>query len=334
VTTAVRRAIVSAPARIAALGMYAPPRILTNADFERMVDTNDEWIVQRTGIRTRHVVGENQYTSDLAIGAIDDLLAHHPDVDVATVDYIIVASTTPDYTYPSISAMLQAHYDLPKTVGAVDTRTACAGFVYGINLACGLIGTRQAGRVLVLAADALTRSVDYTDRSTCILFGDGAGAALVEYSDVPAIFGMDAGADGSGGKFLYRTEMRSWINGINDPSRLLRQEGRAVYRWVIENMPGVAMRILERAGLELSDIDWFVPHSANLRMIEALCKRLPFPLERTLLSVEDYGNTSAVSIPFALVPAVRDGRVKPGQRVLMLGFGGGLVTAGNVITWT
>ncbi|HEY1977547.1 MAG TPA: ketoacyl-ACP synthase III [Candidatus Baltobacteraceae bacterium] len=333
-TTDTRQRVVSAPARIAGLGMYAPPRVLTNADFERMVDTTDEWIVKRTGIRRRHVVSEGQYTSDLAIAAVDDLLAHHPDVNIETIDYIVVGSTTRDYEYPSLSAMLQAHYKLPLTVGAFDISTACAAFAYGLNLGAGLIGTGQANRVLIVTADALTRSVDYTDRSTCVLFGDGAGAALLEYSRHPAIFGMDAGADGNGGKFLYRTAMRTEINGIEDPSRLLRQEGQAVYRWVMENVPEFTYRVVARAGLALEDIDWFVPHSANLRMIEALCKRLPFPIERTLLSVEEYGNTSAVSIPLALVPAVRDGRVQPGQRILLMGFGGGLVTAGSVLVWT
>lgn len=328
------RQIVSAPARIAALGMYAPENILTNADFERRLDTSDEWIVKRTGIRRRHVVGEHQYSSHLAIAAVDDLLAHHPEVHLEDIDFIIVASSTPDYAYPSLSAMLQAHYALPMTVGALDISAACAGFAYGINLAAGLIGTGQVRRVLVIAADALTRSVDYTDRSTCVLFGDGAGAALIEYREEPAIFGMDAGADGTGGKFLYRTALRTEINGVENTSRLLHQEGPAVYRWVLENVPPAIVRIVGRAGLTLDDIDWFAPHSANLRMIEALAKRLPFPIDRTLISVEEYGNTSAVSIPLALIPAVRDGRVKPGQRVLLVGFGGGLVTAGNVLLWT
>jgi 3-oxoacyl-[acyl-carrier-protein] synthase III len=330
----VTRTVVSAPARVAALGMYAPEAVLANADFEKHLETSDEWIVKRTGIRRRHRVAEDQHTSHLAIAAVDDLLAHHPEVAIADVDYLIVGSSTPDYAYPSVSAMLQAHYGLPRTVGALDISTACAGFAYGINLAAGLIGTGQIRRALVIVADALTRSVDYTDRSTAVLFGDGAGAALVEYSARPAIFGMDAGADGNGGKFLYRTGLRTEINGIVDTSRLLRQEGAAVYRWVLENVPLAVERILERAGLTLDDIDWFVPHSANMRMIEALDKRLPFPFERTLLSVEEYGNTSAVSIPLALVPAVRDGRVRSGQRLLLMGFGGGLVTAGNVLVWT
>jgi 3-oxoacyl-[acyl-carrier-protein] synthase-3 len=330
----VKEPVVCAPARIAALGMHVPQRILTNADFERMLDTSDEWIVTRTGIRTRHVVSEGEYSSHLAIGAVDDLVRANPHVRLDRIEYIIVASTTPDYAYPSLSAMLQAHYALPTTVGALDISTACAGFCYGINLAAALIGTGQARRVLVIAADALTRSVDYTDRSTCVLFGDGGGAALIEHSEEPALFGMDAGADGSGGRFLYRTQMRDEINGVVDASHLLRQEGQPVYRWVMEKIPPAIGRVLDRAGMTLDDIDWFVPHSANLRMIEALCKRLSFPIERTLLSIEAYGNTSAVSIPLALVPAVRDGRVKPGDRLLLMGFGGGLVTAGVIVRWS
>lgn len=326
--------IVSAPARIAALGMYVPQRVVTNADLEERLDTTDEWIVKRTGIRRRRYVAPDQYSSDLAIGAVDDLLAHHPCVRMSDVDYIIVGSSTPDYAYPSLSALVQTHYGMPPTVGALDISTACAGFAYAINLAAGLIGTHQVDRVLIVVADALTRSVDFTDRATAVLFGDGAGAAIVERSARPAIFGMDAGADGSGGKFLYRTALRSEINGVVDSSHLLRQEGPAVYRWVLENVPRAIRRVLARAGTNLDEIDWFAPHSANLRMIEALGKRLPFPIERTLTSVEEYGNTSAVSIPLSLVPAVRAGRVVAGDRILIAGFGGGLVTAGSVLVWT
>ena len=311
--------------------MYVPQRVLSNADFEKMFDTTDEWIVQRTGIRTRHVVSEGEYSSHLAIGAIDDLLGHNPGVQLGGVDYLIVNSSTPDYAYPSVAALLQAHYGLPTTVGALDIATACAGFAYGINLACGLIASGECDRVLVVAADALTRSVDYTDRSTAVLFGDGAGAALIERSEQPQIFGMSHGSDGSGGRFLYRTGLRSEINGKIDESRLLRQNGREVYRWVLETIPATIERILQRANLTLDQIDWFVPHSANLRMIEALDKRIAFPIERTLISMVEYGNTSAVTIPLALVPALRDGRVQPGQRVLIMGFGGGLVTSGSVI---
>jgi len=325
--------IVSAPAHVAAVGTYAPQRVLSNADLERMVETSDEWIRQRTGIARRHVVSEREFTSDLAAAAVRDLLEHAPHIDPASIDYVIVGSTTPDYVYPNLASMLQDRYHLPTTAGALDINVACAAFTYGINLACGLIGTGQIRRALVVVADALTRSVDYTDRSTCVLFGDGGAAAIVEYSERPAIFGMTAAADGSGGKFLYRTAMRAEINGVVDETRLLHQEGAAVYRWVLANVPDFVFRVLERAGMTLDDVDWFVPHSANLRMIEALAKRLPFPMDRTLLSIEEYGNTSAVSIPLALVPAVRDGRIKRGDRLLLVSFGGGLVSAGNVVVW-
>jgi 3-oxoacyl-[acyl-carrier-protein] synthase-3 len=324
---------ISAPARIAALGMYVPERIVANADFEGKLDTSDEWIVQRTGIRHRRAIADDQYTSDLAAAAIEDLFARNPGFAISDLDYIIAGSSTPDYAYPSLSAMLQARFGLPRSVGAVDISTACAGFAYGINLSAGLIGTGQADRVLVVVADALTRSVDYSDRATAVLFGDGAGAALIERADVPQIFGMHAGSDGNGGKFLYRTGLRTEINGIVDETRLLRQDGRAVYRWVLENIPNALENVLRRAGLTLDDIDWFVPHSANLRMLEALTKRMPFPMQRTLTSVVEFGNTSAVSMPLALTPAVRDGRVRPGQRLLLMGFGGGLVFAGNVAVW-
>lgn len=323
--------MISAAARISAFGVYVPHRILSNADLERMVETSDEWIVKRTGIHKRHVVSDGEFASDLAFGAIDDLLAHNRAADLAQVDYIIVASTTADYVYPSLAAMIQSRFRISKRAGALDIEATCAGFEYAINLACGLIASGQARCVLTVAAEALTRSADYTDRSTCVLFGDGAGAALVEASDVPHIFGMTAGADGEWGPALYRTSLRTNIGGVEDPSGLLRQKGQDVYRWVLENIPDMVLRTLARAEMTLDDIDFFVPHSANLRMIEALTKRVGVSMEKTLLSIVEYGNTSSVSIPLAIVPALRAGRVKPGHKLLCVGFGGGLVSAGNVV---
>ena len=328
------RAPLTAPVRVRAVGMYAPHETITNADLERMVETSDEWIVQRTGIRTRRKAAQTEFTSDLCIKAVQDLASQNPDVDLRSVDFVIVATTTPDYVYPSVAALVQDRLGIPKSSGALDISAACAGFCSALNIGAALITSGQTRNALVLAGETLTRSVDYTDRATCVLFGDGAAAMLLEYDERRTLAGMDAGSDGSVGPALYRTATRSEIGGIIDESGLLRQVGRDVYRWVMENIPQTVGRILDRAGLNLDDIDWFIPHSANMRMIEALCKRLDFPLERTLTSVEEYGNTSAVSIPLALIPAVRDGRVKSGDRILMVGFGGGLVSAGAVLTWT
>ncbi|HKU68512.1 MAG TPA: ketoacyl-ACP synthase III [Candidatus Baltobacteraceae bacterium] len=322
-----------APVRAAALGMYVPECVVTNEDLSKIVETSDEWIVQRTGIRTRRRVAENEYASDLAVNAVRDLLAQHPDVDPRSIDYVIVSSTTPDYVYPSIAALVQDRIGIPTSSGALDVSAACAGFCAGLNLGAALIASDQARSVLLVAAEALTRSVDYTDRSTCVLFGDGAAAMLIVRDERSALAGMDSGSDGSAGPALYRTAMRREIAGIRDESGLLRQVGRDVYRWVLENIPPAIDRILDRAGMSLDEIDWFIPHSANMRMIEALCKRIGFPLERTLTSMVEYGNTSAVSIPLALIPAVRNGTIKSGDRILVVGFGGGLVSAGAVLTW-
>lgn len=323
-----------APARVSAVGMYAPKGVITNDDLSRLVDTTDEWIVQRTGIRRRHRVAEDEFASDLAARAVEDLLAKHPSADTKEIDFILACSTTPDYVYPSIAALLQDRFGVSRAVGALDLSAACAGFCSAVNLACALIESHQARSVLVVATEALTRTIDYTDRSTCVLFGDGGAAMLLERDEAGALAGMDWGADGSAGPALFRTATRGDIAGVQDGSGFLRQVGRDVYRWVLENIPAAVDRILDRAAMSMDEIDWFIPHSANMRMIEALCKRIGFPLERTLTSVEEYGNTSAVSIPLALIPAVRDGRVRHGDRILMIGFGGGLVSAGAVLTWT
>jgi len=324
---------IAAPVRMSAMGMYAPQQVISNQDLERIVETSDEWILQRTGIRTRRRVAENEYTSDLCIAAVEDLLRSDPGVKPENIEFVLLATTTPDYVYPSVAALVQDRMGIPTSAGALDISAACAGFCSAMNLGAALIASGQTRNALIIAGESLTRSVDYTDRSTCVLFGDGAAATLLEYDERRLLSGMDYGSDGSAGPALYRTSTRRDINGTVDESGLLRQVGRDVYRWVLENVPNTIDRILKRAGLELSDIDWFIPHSANMRMIEALCKRINFPLERTLESLVQYGNTSAVSIPLALIPAVRNGTIKAGDKILLVGFGGGLVTSGNVLTW-
>jgi len=301
---------VNAPVRVSAVGMYVPRRVITNDDLSHVVDTSDEWIVQRTGIRERRRVAEDEHTSDLCVHAVEDLLATYPHVRLSEVEYIFVATTTPDYVYPSVAAMIQDRLGIPTSAGALDISAACAGFCSALNLAAAMIASGQIRNAMVIAGEALTRSVDYTDRATCVLFGDGAAAAFVEYDERRLLSGMDSTTDGSAGPSLYRTATRKDMRGALDPTGLLRQDGRDVYRWVVENVPAAVDRVLERAQMQLAGVDWFVPHSANMRMIEALCKRMAFPPERTLTSVQTYGN-----------------------KVLLMGFGGGLVTAGSVLTW-
>jgi 3-oxoacyl-[acyl-carrier-protein] synthase-3 len=220
------------------------------------------------------------------------------------------------------------------TAGAFDVGAACAGFVHALNLATTLVSAKQARAILVVGAETMSKSIDYTDRSTCVLFGDGAGAALVVPGDATSyVEATSFGSDGASGKHLYRTAARHDINGVVDDTGLLRQAGSDVYKWAVRRIPEAIDALLTRAGVRADQIDWFVPHSANMRIIEALCKATTIPLERTLSSIAMYGNTSAASIPLALEPAVADGRVQRGDRILTIGFGGGLVYASSLFRW-
>lgn len=318
--------------RIEALGTYVPEGRITNADLSQHVETDDAWIVRRTGIRERRRAGVNEYTSDLCVAAVENLLSR--DVTLDRVDAIIVATISPDYGFPSVAARVQDRLGLRK-VGAVDLTAACAGFAYALDYADALITTGRARDVLVLAGETLTKIIDYTDRATCILFGDGAGAALVSGAgaDRGGVLARRVNSDGASGKHLFLTGIRTDIDDIVEPERVMRQNGRAVYEWAVTNVSGGIAELLRDAELTAADIDWFVPHSANIRMIESICSRTGIPLERTLTSVEWHGNTSSASIPLALAPALDDGRVKRGDRVLLYGFGGGLVEAGMILRW-
>jgi len=320
----------TSPARISAYGMYVPQRILANRHFTDMVDTSDEWIVKRTGIRERRIAAVDEFTSDLCYEAVLDLERAHG-VSVADVDFIIAATVTPDYSFPSVSAILQHRLEIQRA-GAMDISAACAGFMYGLITASGLVASGAARKVLVVAAETLSKITDYTDRNTCVLFGDGAGCALVEQSDHGGFLAVAVGSDGSYQQVLYRSGLRTRIGQTNDDTALLRQNGREIYKWAVSTIPNVIRRLLKSSGMTTSDIDWFIPHSANLRMIESICAAVGFSPERMLWSLETYGNTSAASIPLALIPAMRDGRVKPGDTVLTIAFGAGLVWAGSVFT--
>ncbi len=318
---------------IAAMGTYLPERRLTNDDLSRMVDTDDAWIVRRTGIHERHITRPDEFTSDMCLAAVRDMESRGGSLD--EVDYLVACTVTPDYRFPSVAARLQDRLGLQR-IGAVDIGAGCAGFAYGLDFADALIATGRARKVLVVAGETLSKITDYTDRSTCVLFGDGAGAALVGNSDdpQPTVLARRINSDGAAGRELYCTGLRTDVDGVPDPHPFLRQNGRAVYEWVLKNISAGVSELLGAAELRPDQVDWFVPHSANLRMIEAVCKRTGIPFARTLTSIEMCGNTSTASIPLALAPALADGRVKRGDTVLLYGFGGGLVECGLLLRWS
>ncbi|MFD0694205.1 ketoacyl-ACP synthase III [Paenibacillus sp. GCM10027628] len=320
-------------ARITAIGSYVPNRILTNDELERMVDTNDEWIVQRTGIRERRIAADNEYTSHLCIRAVEDMVARYQTA-LDDVELIIVATHTPDLPFPSAACLVQAHFGIPAT-GAYDLNATCAGFTYALHTASALISAGVHRKVLVLGGDTVSKITDYTDRSTCILFGDGAGAVMVEREDEgPAFLTHYLGSDGNGGKHVYRTGLASDLNGLPlGGSGKLVQNGREVYKFAVTTVPQGIDKLLAKSGMQLSDIDWFIPHSANLRIIESICEKSGIPFEKALYSLVYYGNTSAASIPLALDMGIKEGKVLPGDTLLLYGFGGGLTHAGLVVHW-
>ncbi len=319
-------------ASLRAIGMYVPDRIIDNHYFEEIIETTDEWIVSRTGIKTRRFAAPDQFTSDLCVRAVQDLAAHY-DGTLEDVDMILVATVSPDQPMPSMACTVQYKLGLKKA-GALDIYAACAGFVYGITLAKGLIAAGTHRKILVLGAETLTRVTDYTDRTSCMLFGDGAGAVLIEADPVGNVGFCITGASGEGGIDLYISGLAEQIDGQPiKTNRKIVQNGRKVFKWAVTTVAAQMPGLAQANGLTLDQIDWFIPHSANLRILEAISKETGFPLEKTLESIVDYGNTSSATIPLALCTAVRNGRVKQGDKIMLFGFGGGLAYSGTVITW-
>jgi 3-oxoacyl-[acyl-carrier-protein] synthase III len=318
-------------ARITALGSYVPTRVLTNSDLGKLVETNDEWITQRTGIKGRRIADEKEFTSDLCVKAVEHLMGSL-DQSVEDVDLVIVCTMTPDFHMPSAASQVQAKLGI-QNAGAIDLNAACAGFTYGLHVANGLITAGLNKKVLVIGAETMSKIMDYTDRSTCILFGDGAGAALVEFDDrKPSFISSHLGSNGEAGIHLYSTNLSSEMNGVALKDHgFIVQNGRQVYKWALTTVPDGMQKVMEASGMSLSEVTWFVPHSANLRMIESICEKSGFPIDRTLYSMVHYGNTSSASIPLALHEGVRDGRVKAGDNVLLYGFGGGLTHCGLLV---
>lgn len=320
-------------ARISAIGSYVPSHILSNADLETMVETNDEWIVQRTGMRERRIAAAEEFTSHLCIAAVQNMLDRYPE-SLSDVELIIVTTHTPDLPSTPVACMIGAHFGLPA-VGAYDLNATCAGFAYAIHTASGLVAAGLHRKVLVVGGDSMSKITDYTDRSTCILFGDGAGAVVVEREDEhPAFLAHHVGSDGSGGKHVYRTGLaEKWQDVPLTGNGKLVQNGREVYKFAVTTVPDGIEQLLTKSGLPSSAIDWFIPHSANLRIIQSICEKSEIPFEKAIYSLEYYGNTSAASIPLALDLGVKDGRVQAGNTLLLYGFGGGLTHAGVILRW-
>ncbi|MGY4690993.1 beta-ketoacyl-ACP synthase 3 [Salibacterium sp. K-3] len=321
-------------ARITALGSYVPERRLTNYDLEEMVDTSDEWIVKRTGIKERRLAHEQEFTSDISYESVINLMERYGKA-IDDVDLIIVSTFTPDFKTPSAASNLQAKLGI-KNTGAIDLNAACAGFTYGLHVANGLITSGLNKKVLVVGAETLSKVTDYTDRTTCVLFGDGAGAVLVEYDEEqPSFISSHLGSEGESGQYLYGTNLSKRMNTEKlIDSGLIVQNGKEVYKWAVKTVPTGMQSVVENGGINLEEIDWFVPHSANLRMVESICEKCNFPMDRTLYSLVDYGNTSSATIPLSLDIGVRNGEIKHGDKVLLYGFGGGLAHAGLLINWT
>ncbi|MDF2648511.1 MAG: ketoacyl-ACP synthase [Paenibacillus sp.] len=320
-------------ARITAIGGYVPHRILSNADLQEMVDTNDEWIVQRTGIRERRIAAANEFTSHLCIAAVQNMLTRYP-TSLNDVDLIIVATHTPDLPSTPVACQIQAHFGIPET-GAYDLNATCSGFAYALHTASGLVAAGVHRKVLVVGGDSLSKITDYTDRSTCILFGDGAGAVMVEREEEnPAFLAHYLGSDGTGSKHVYRTGLASELNGtpLTGEGKLV-QNGREVYKYAVTTVPQGIEKLLTKSRLPITAIDWFIPHSANLRIIESICEKSGIPFEKALYSLEYYGNTSAASIPLALDLGIKEGKVTAGDTLLIFGFGGGLTHAGLILRW-
>jgi 3-oxoacyl-[acyl-carrier-protein] synthase-3 len=313
-------------AKIIGTGSYLPHHLLTNADLAKRIETTDEWIVERTGIRERHIAGEGELTSDLALKAAERAI-EAAGIEVGEIDLILVATTTADRVFPSVACIVQAKLGLENRCPAMDVQAVCSGFTYAVATANAFIRSGQARTALVIGAETLSRITDWDDRSNCILWGDGAGAVLLQVSDAPGIISTHLHADGRYQDLLF---VDGGVSLKTEGACHMRMSGNAVFKMAVNTLDQIVDETLEANGLQKSDIDWLVPHQANIRIIQATGKKLGLPPERVVITVDRHGNTSAASIPLALDTAVRDGRIKPGELVLMEAFGGGF-TWGSVL---
>jgi 3-oxoacyl-[acyl-carrier-protein] synthase-3 len=315
--------------KIIGTGSCLPQKVLTNKDLEKTVDTSDEWIFTRTGIRQRYIAADNENTSDLALGASRRAI-EAAGIQAQDIDLIIVATTTADMVFPSTACILQAKLGI-KNSPAFDVQAVCSGFVYALSIADQFMRSGQYRHILVVGAEIYSRILDWNDRGTCVLFGDGAGAVVLTRSDRPGILSCHLHADGSHADIL--SVPGSVCGGKISGRPLLQMEGNAVFKFAVKVLEEVAEEALAANGLQKSDIDWLIPHQANIRIIQATAKKLGLSMEKVVTTVERHANTSAASIPLALDEAVRDGRIRPGQRVLLEGVGGGFTWGAVLVQW-
>ncbi len=304
--------------RIIGTGAYLPERILTNSELEQLVDTSDEWIQSRTGIRRRHIARDDESSCDMAAAA-SVLAMQAAGVDRDDIDLIVLATSTPDQIFPSTACLLQKQLKIQNNCAAFDVQAVCSGFVYALSIADKFVSTGAASCALVIGTDCLSKVLDWKDRSTCVLFGDGAGAVVLEAADEPGIHATLLHANGA------YSEMLEVPSGVSrpGPDPYIRMRGSEVFRFAVNAMDDIVDEILAVSGLQQEAIDWLIPHQANQRIITATAKKLEMPLSKVIMTVQDHGNTSAASIPLALDTGVRDGRVKPGQLLLFEAIGGG-----------
>jgi 3-oxoacyl-[acyl-carrier-protein] synthase-3 len=315
--------------RIVGTGRYLPERIMTNFDLEKIVDTTDEWIRTRTGVERRHVVAEDQTTSDMCVEAAKKAIKD-ANIDVSDIDLVITGTTSPDLIFPNVSTLIQHRLGIPACT-AFSLEAACTGFIYALTMADKFIRLGEAKCALVIGAECITKLMDWKDRNTCVLFGDGAGAVIVKPSEEPGILSTHLGADGQYKELLYYPVGASnQLAKAGTDEAAIQMTGSEVFKVAVKTLGGIAADTLEKAGIDKNELDWLIPHQANIRIIQATAKRLGLPMEKVILTVQDHGNTSAASVPMALDVGIRDGRVKKGQLVLMEAFGGGF-TWGSVL---
>lgn len=318
-------------ARIIGTGSHLPKNIMTNKDLEKLVETTDEWILDRTGIGKRHIVSETETTTSMATLAAQKAI-EAAQIDLNDIDLIIVATSTPDYAFPSTACLLQHELGIKNNCPAFDISAACAGFIYALSIANQYIHSGSARNVLVVGVDVSSKLLDWTDRRTCILFADGAGAAILKADDAPGILSADIYADGAHHELLY-VRNRTKNSPEEQTNNYIQMQGNEVFKLAVGTLGKLVEDTLTKNRISKDEITWLIPHQANLRIIKATAKKLGLPLERVILTVQDHGNTSAASVPLALDVAVRDGRIQSGDLLLLEAFGAGLVWGAALIKY-